>query len=61
VPDDVSNRLIIQSHELARLPVKLKSPEGLCPGTNDHEELAMHENKVVIEYIAGSTYVQEVN
>ena len=57
----MSNRLITQSHDLARLPMKLENTGDLCPGTNDHEGSATHGNKAVIEYITGSVYVHEVN
>ena len=61
MPDKVSNRLITRSHGLARLPMKLKNPRDLCPGSNDHEGSAMHENKAVKEYITCNVYVEEVN
>jgi len=58
VHDEVSNRLIKQSYDLARLPTMLKNPRDLCLETNDHVGSATHENKAVIGYIAGSVYVQ---
>ena len=58
MPDEVSNRLITQSHGLVRLPTKLENTEDLCLGTNDHEGSAMHSNKTVIKNtFVGSIYV----
>jgi len=46
VPDEVSNKLIIQSHDLTRLLTKLENPGDLNPGTNDNDESVMHDNRV---------------
>ena len=59
--DEVSNRLITQSHGLVRLPTKLENTGDLCMGTNDHEGSAMHSNKAVIKNtFVGSIYVHVV-
>ena len=61
MPDEVSNRLITQSHGLARLPTKLENPGDLCPGSNNHEGSVTHGNKAEIEHITGNVYAHEVN
>ena len=61
MPNEVSNRLITQSHGLARLPTKMENPKDLCPGTNDHEGLATHENKEEIKHITSNVYIQVLN
>jgi len=45
VPDEVSNTLITQSHDLAKLPTKLKNQRDISMGTN--EGSATHDNRTI--------------
>ena len=57
--DEVSNRIIIQSHNLARLSTELENPGDLSPGTNDLEESATHGNRadIIAVYRYYSRYI----